>query len=797
MLSYIMAVSLSLLNKSRNRYLVAGCVAVAIFALDCSVHLGTAVGVLYMAVIWITFSSGVRKSLLIAASACSLLTLLGWLALQSSPASSAIPSSIIVMNRLLALFAIWTTTGLFIRTIQLTQERWRSELRDQRLQKDLISEHARASEIEECSRLTIDAAMDAVIMMDEQGVITNWNAQAERDFLWLREEAIGKSLADLIVPERFRDAHRNGLERFLETGESKILGQRLELSAVRKTGEEFPIELNIIAMEISGQSQFSAFVRNITEQKRVVEALQERDRRITTLVNSTAEGIYGIDRDGHCTFANAACARMLGFDSPDDLFGLNMHLLIHHSQSDGTPASQEECKIFQAFQKGIGTHVDDECFWRKDGGSFPVEYWSYPVHFEGDITGSVVTFVNVQERKNREREEAKLKQELEQSIELRGEQLVITQNQLDVALKGANVGLWDWNAITDEVYFSPTAKTQLGYSEDEVWTNLSDWESRLHPDDHESAVKVVTDYFESRGDSYESTFRLRCKDGTYRWILSLGRGEFDKAGVPLRLLGVHVDINERVENEKTLEFLNERLASAVDALHLSNVDLQQFAYVASHDLQTPLRAIANFAQFLKADYGGKLDATADDYIERIVQGAHRMQQLIRDLLAYSRVESRAEPFRTVAMNEVFEDAAGLLSESIMETNATVLRDELPEIQGDKAQLTQLLMNLISNAIKYHSERPPRVHVRSESDEESFTIRVQDNGIGIDPKHHERVFEIFRRLHTQSAYPGTGIGLAVCRRIVNRHRGEIWIESPGGIGSTFVFKIPRDPNEDSN
>jgi signal transduction histidine kinase len=230
------------------------------------------------------------------------------------------------------------------------------------------------------------------------------------------------------------------------------------------------------------------------------------------------------------------------------------------------------------------------------------------------------------------------------------------------------------------------------------------------------------------------------------------------------------------------------LAHLNEALEQSNVELQQFASVASHDLQAPLRSIAGFARFLRRDYKGQLDERADDYLERVADGTKRMQQLIDDLLAYSRVELRAAPFQPVSLNEVFDDALTLLKASIEDPGAEVTRDELPTVSGDRAQLSQLVQNLIGNGVKYHGYDPPQVHASAKPNGSNWTIAVRDNGIGVAPEHHEKIFEIFHRLQTQQAYPGTGIGLAICRRIVKRHGGTIWLESQPGKGSAFYFTL---------
>lgn len=238
-----------------------------------------------------------------------------------------------------------------------------------------------------------------------------------------------------------------------------------------------------------------------------------------------------------------------------------------------------------------------------------------------------------------------------------------------------------------------------------------------------------------------------------------------------------------------IEEAQSNLRESKDALEQSNVELQQFAYVASHDLQTPLRAVAGFAQLLEDHLEGKLDEDGTQYIETIVNGCQRMQTMIRDLLTFSRVESRSVPFQPVNLVDVCKDAIAILSASIKETKGRVTYSDLPTVTGDQSQLSQLLMNLIANGLKYHGDQPPHVHIDAQQNGTGWIIGVSDNGIGIDKKYHGRIFDIFGRLHTQEEYPGTGIGLAVCRRIVKRHHGDLWLESKAGKGTTFYFNVP--------
>lgn len=222
----------------------------------------------------------------------------------------------------------------------------------------------------------------------------------------------------------------------------------------------------------------------------------------------------------------------------------------------------------------------------------------------------------------------------------------------------------------------------------------------------------------------------------------------------------------------------------------SNTELQQFAYVASHDLQEPLRMITSYLQLLERRYKDQLDGSANDFIHYAVDGANRMQKLINDLLTYSRIGTKGKEFELVDCNEVLKRALMNLKVTIAEQQATVNAAPLPQLMADATQLTQLFQNLIANAIKFHGENPPIVEIQAEDQKGEWLFSVQDNGIGIEPDYAERIFVIFQRLHNRQEYPGTGIGLAVCKKIVERHGGRIWVQSELDRGATFYFTIPE-------
>jgi len=248
------------------------------------------------------------------------------------------------------------------------------------------------------------------------------------------------------------------------------------------------------------------------------------------------------------------------------------------------------------------------------------------------------------------------------------------------------------------------------------------------------------------------------------------------------------DITDRKRAEKELKQAEE-LRQAITALELSNRDLEQFAYVASHDLQEPLRMVSSFTQLLAKRYQGKLDKDADEFIDYIVAGAERMQALINDLLTYSRVDTRGESFGPIDSEAAFGQAIANLRVAIEEGEAVITHDPLPPLIADNSQIVQLFQNLLGNAIKFHGKEPPRVHVSARQENNKWVFSLRDNGIGIAPEYFDRVFVIFQRLHGREEYLGTGTGLAICKRIVERHGGRIWVESEINKGSTFYFALP--------
>ena len=303
----------------------------------------------------------------------------------------------------------------------------------------------------------------------------------------------------------------------------------------------------------------------------------------------------------------------------------------------------------------------------------------------------------------------------------------------------------------------------------------------VHPDDREKLEAVLSSCAQESRAVLTTEVRFKRSEGDWCTIEVVASNRLSDPAIS----GIVITFRDITERMRAAEALVQK----AEELARSNTELQQFAYVASHDLQEPLRMLSSYSQLLSKRYQGKLDQKADTYIGFIVDGAKRMQVLINDLLTYSRVGTRGKPLGPTDCEAVLKAALTSLQIAIRESGAVVTQDPLPTVMGEESQLGQLFQNLIGNGIKYRNSSAPKIHVSCRQEAGDWLFSMKDNGIGIDPQYAERIFIIFQRLHTREEYPGTGIGLAVCRKIVERHGGRIWVESEVGKGATFYFTLP--------
>jgi PAS domain S-box-containing protein len=608
---------------------------------------------------------------------------------------------------------------------------------------------------EENYRAIFNASGDGIFIHDlDTGAILDVNRTVCRMYKYSFEEMHALSVQDLSA----------GTPGYTQDDALRVIGlaargepQIFEWRARDKNGELFWVEVSLRRVTLEGRERLLAIVRDISERKRVETEFRKISRQNELILEHAGEGIFGLDLLGRVTFVNAVAAHMLGY-TRRELMGSHSHSTWHYKMPDNAPYPSQECPIYAAYNEGK-IRSGEEVFWKKDGSGFPVEFTSRPLYENNRITGAVVVYRDITERKRAEEELRESEERFRATYE---------QAAVGIELIGLN-----------GVYISGNGKLgqMLGYSEAELKT-LS-FDRITNPDDLLRERPLVSALTEERLPSYSMEKRYLDKKGNEIWVRVTS--SIARTAKPYRI-SIIEDITERKQAEEDLKRL-------LSELERSNKELEQFAYVASHDLQEPLRMVASYVQLLERKYKSNLDEKADKYIFFAVDGVKRMQKLIDGLLAYSRV-SRGAQFTAIDADGAMDQAVAGLSVSIRENQAAVTRDRLPRVKADETQLSQVFQNLIANAIKFRKrDVAPAVHVSAIRTEREWVFSVRDNGIGIESQYYDKIFQIFQRLHGRDEYPGTGIGLSLCKRIIERHGGRMWLESEPGKGSTFFFTIP--------
>jgi PAS domain S-box-containing protein len=606
-------------------------------------------------------------------------------------------------------------------------------------------------ESEERFRTLVEGVQDyAIFNLDPDGRVVSWNAGAERIKGYKADEIIGQNFSRFYLQKDIDQGKpQEELQIAAASGRSEVEHWR-----VRKDGSRFRANVLITAVRNSSGSLlgFSEISRDISERK-------ETEAKYGGLLEAAADAMVVVNQGGEIVLLNVQAEKQFGYHR-DELVGQKVKNIIpegfaERRIADGSRTAADAL----AQQMGTGIELYGR---RKDGSEFPIEIMLSPLDSaEGILVTAAIRDVTA--RKIAE----KALREAEERFR------ALADNISQFAWMADEKGYIFWYNQRWFDYTGTTLEEMAGWG----------WQKVHHPDHVQQVVARIGKCFQT-GEVWEDTFPLRGRDGNYRWFLSRAVPIRDPEGKVLRWFGTNTDITERKRSE-------EHLLKTVEELKRSNDELQQFAYVASHDLQEPLRMVASYTQLLAKRYKGRLDADADEFIAYAVDGSNRMQGLIQDLLAYSRAGTNGKALLEISSEKALKDALANLRATIDESGAVVTHDALPAITTDDTQLAQIFQNLVGNAIKYRSAKAPLVHVyAAKNGGKEWIFSVRDNGMGIDPQYFERIFVLFQRLHGRTEFKGTGIGLAICKKILERLGGRIWVESQPEKGSTFHFALPE-------
>ncbi len=541
-----------------------------------------------------------------------------------------------------------------------------------------------------------------------------------------------------------------------------ILTENVEFQSV-EVEREFPmigrrtVLIDARPLSRAGDATLLVALHDITEHKRAQESVRQRTAQFETLLNQAPLGVYLVDADFRIREVNPVALPLFG-ELRGNVLGRDFSEIVHILWERGY--ADQLVSIFRhTLETGESYFTSDRGEYRADRGV--KEYYEWQVDrilLPDGRFGVVCYFRDISERRR-----AELNASLLASIVESSDDAIVSKD-----LNGIIVS---WNRGAERL-FGYTAAEAVGQSIAIV----------IPPDRLDEEPKILERL--KRGEQVEhfETIRMR-KDGSYRNISLTISPMKDADGRIVGASKVARDVTARVRQDEALQAANA-------ALERANADLQQFAHSASHDLQEPLRMVRIYGQLLQETFGDNLGATGDEYIDRIVQGAQRMEKLLSDLRIYMQVSTTGhEPTDEIDAADVLEKTLLNLEVAIKESGALISSTKLPRVRMHEFQLEQVFQNLIGNAIRYRSNLAPRIQIAVERQGEEWLFSIQDNGLGIEPQFREQIFGIFKRLHTATAYPGTGMGLAICKRITERAGGRLWVESEPGRGSTFYFTVP--------
>ena len=604
----------------------------------------------------------------------------------------------------------------------------------------------------------LEAAPDAMVVVNQGGEIVLLNVQAEKQFGYRRDELLGQKVKN-IIPSGFAERLIADEKRSVEDALAQQIGTGIELIARRKNGSEFPIEIMLSPLDSAEGILVTAAIRNISVRREAEKHLALMEGRYRGLLEAAPDAMVVVNPSGDIVLLNVQAEKQFGYRR-DELVGQKVKNIIPEGfaerlVADGLRSAED------ALAQQIGTGIELIAL-RKNGTEFPIEIMLSPLDSaEGILVTAAIRDISV--RKEAEKHLARMEGRYRGLLEAAPDAMVVVNQKGDIVLLNVQ------------------AEKQFGYHRDELvgqrMKNIipAGFAERLIADALRSTEDALAQQI---GTGIEITGRR--KDGT-EFPIEIMLSPLESAEGVL--------VTAAIRDITTRKVAEAHLLYKVEELNRSNEELGQFAYIASHDLQEPLRMVASYTQLLARRYKGRLDSDADEFITFAVDGANRMQGLIQDLLAYSRVGTKGKELRETSSEEALQRAILNLRGAIADSGAMVTHDLLPPVLADETQLVQLFQNLIGNAIKYQNPGVPRIHISAiKNGGGKWTFSVRDNGLGIDPQYFERIFVMFQRLHKREEFAGTGIGLAICKKIVERHGGEISVQSQPGKGSTFSFAL---------
>ena len=604
---------------------------------------------------------------------------------------------------------------------------------------------------EERYRMLLDGVQDyAIYMLDPQGQVVSWNAGAERIKGYTAEQIIGHNFSCFFPPEDIeRGRPVEVLRMTAASGRHEEEGMR-----VRKDGSRFLARVTLTTLrDASGNLRgFSEISRDLSESK-------ESGAKYRGLLEAAPDAMVVVNQGGEIVLLNVQAEKQFGYRR-DELVGQKVKNIIPEGFAerliaDGTRTAADAL----AQQIGTGIELNGR---RKNGSEFPIEIMLSPLESaEGILVTAAIRDISV--RKDAEKHLAQMESRYRGLLEAAPDAMVVV------------------NQTGEIVLLNVQAEKQFGYRRDEL---VGQKVKNIIPEGF--AERLIADALRSAEDA------LAQQIGT--GIELTGRRK-NGSDFPIEIMLSPLESTEGILVTAAIRNITRRkedeahLLQKVEELNRSNEESGQFAYIASHDLQEPLRMVASYTQLLSRRYKGKLDSDADEFISFAVDGASRMQRLIQDLLAYSRVGTKGMDLLDTSSEAALQQALINLRGAIEESGALVTHDLLPTVPADEMQLIQLFQNLVGNAIKYQNPGIPRVHISAaRNGGKKWIFSVQDNGLGIDPQYFEKIFGVFQRLHKREEFAGTGIGLAICKKIVEGHGGSISVESQLGRGSTFRFAL---------